>query len=199
LDWENLSIQNSFFIQDNCSCMNMYFVAIVLPEELDKKVLRYKQYMFEKFGSAVGLKSPAHITLIPPFWMEPGKEEQLIKDIEGFSSFNSYVAQTDNFSAFKLRTIFIALAPNEAFSQLKKSVDEFFRNNQHYKIKVDERPFHPHITIATRDLHKKDFAEAWPYFAEKKFQEEWMVKGISVLRHNKKNWDVIFTSQFQNL
>ena len=179
--------------------MDMYFVALVLPVELDKKVLKYKQYMFEKYKCSVGLKSPAHITLVPPFWMEPEKEEQLLRDIGRFNQLHSFPVQTDNFSAFKPRTIFIALSPNDLLNNLKSAVNDFFKGNEQYKIKTDDRPFHPHITIATRDLHKKDFAEAWPYFSERKFEEQWTVNGISVLRHNKKNWDVIFTSQFQNL
>jgi 2'-5' RNA ligase len=177
----------------------MYFVAIVLPAESDKKILKYKQYMFEKYGAKVGLKSPAHITLVPPFWMDEDKEDLLLKDVAGFHDFHAFPVQTNNFSAFEPRTIFVALQPNDALEQLKKRVDEFFNASQYCKMKMDDRPFHPHITIATRDLHKKDFAEAWPYFAEREFQEQWVATGISVLRHNKKNWDVIFTSQFQAL
>ena len=139
--------------------MNMYFVALVLPEELNKKVLKYKQYMFEKYGSQVGLKSPAHITLVPPFWMEPGNEEQLLQDIDRFNHFHPFTIKTDNFSAFKPRTIFIALSHNDMLDVLNRTVDDFFNSNDHYKIKTDDRPFHPHITIATRDLHKKDFAD----------------------------------------
>ena len=33
-------------------------------------------------------------------------------------------------------------------------------------------------------------------FLEKEIRSTMSVNGISLLRHNKKNWDVIFTSQF---
>ena len=175
----------------------MYFVAIVLPDELNQKVLKHKEYMFEKFGCKVGLKSPAHITLIPPFWMEVEKEFLLIEDLQRLNYFNPFIVQTHHFSSFQPRTIFIALSPNQILIQLKKLVDTTLEKNG-YKIKAETRPFHPHITIATRDLHKKDFAQAWPHFEARKFEVDWLVQGISILRHNKKNWDVIFTSQFQN-
>jgi hypothetical protein len=35
--------------------MDMYFVGLVLPEELDKKVLVWKQYMFQQYKCAVGI------------------------------------------------------------------------------------------------------------------------------------------------
>jgi 2'-5' RNA ligase len=177
--------------------MQMYFIAIVLPQHLNEKVMKYKNMMLEKYNCKVGLKSPAHITLVSPFWMEKEKEERLIDDIKFLSqNLQPFHISTNNFSAFKPRTIFIEPTPIEELNKVKKLADDFFDNNIFYNLKIDHRPFHPHITIATRDLYKKDFHEIWPWFAEKKLIEEWMVEGISILRHNKKNWDVIFTSQF---
>ena len=156
--------------------------------------------MLEKYNCKVGLKSPAHITLVPPFWMQEEKEEQLINDIMLMSNqLQPFNMATHNFSAFKPRTIFIAPKPNEELNKVKKAIDDFFKTNSFYNIKIDARPFHPHITIATRDLYKKSFHEIWPWFAEKEFIAEWIVEGISVLSHNKKNWDVIHTSQFQKI
>jgi 2'-5' RNA ligase len=180
--------------------MQMYFIAIVLPAHLNEKVLKYKNMMLEKFNCKVGLKSPAHITLVPPFWMEEEKEESLISDLENLSSqIAPFLVTTNNFSAFKPRTIFIQPVLTEELNKAKQAVDVVFRNNPLYNIKIETRPFHPHITIATRDLYKKSFHEIWPWFAEKEFKEEWMVEGISILKHNKKNWDVVYTSQFKNI
>jgi 2'-5' RNA ligase len=75
-------------------------------------------------------------------------------------------------------------------------VDAYISNANLDFIKIDSRPFHPHITIANRDLQKHDYAEAWQMFARATFQHQWMAQGLSVLRHNKKNWDVVYTSQF---
>jgi 2'-5' RNA ligase len=178
----------------------MYFIAIVLPQNINEKVLKYKNKMLEKYNCKEGLKSPSHITLVPPFWMEDEKEDQLIADINSVSSYlHPFNISTDNFSTFQPRTIFIALAPDEHLNEVRKVADAIFKGNSVYNIKIDTKLFHPHITSATRDLAKKNFHEIWPWFAEKKFLEEWTVGGISILRHNKKNWDVIYTSQFSTI
>jgi 2'-5' RNA ligase len=177
----------------------MYFIAIVLPPDLNEKVLHWKNYMKEKYDCNTGLKSPAHITLVPPFWLDPQKEDLLLEDFRQLRSFEPFIAHTNNFSAFKPKTIFIAVAPNKQLHDLKMAVDHFFSNRTAYSVKTDSRPFHPHITIATRDLYKKDFYLAWPFFEGKKLEETWLVDSISLLRHNKKNWDVIYTSQFQKI
>lgn len=174
----------------------MYFIAIVLPKELDEKIHTSKIYMFEQYGCRVGLKSPAHITLIAPFWMEEEKETVLKQDITLLSSSESFHIQTRDFSAFKPRTIYIDLETNHKLIDIKKAADRIFQGNTEYKIAVEERPFRPHITIATRDLRKKDFAEAWSFFQFKEFREQFKAEGISLLRHNSRNWDVIFTSAF---
>lgn len=180
--------------------MQMYFIAIVLPEDLNQKIMKYKNMMLEKYNCKVGLKSPAHITVTAPFWLDEEKEKQLLSDLNiiGQTS-QTFTIVTSNFSAFKPRTIFVEVKQNDQLEALKRSADDFFRNNSFYNIKIDTRPFHPHITIATRDLSKKDFFEIWPWFEEKKFLEEWIAEGISVLRHNKKDWDVIYTCQFNKV
>lgn len=176
--------------------MDMYFVAIVLPEELDKKVLEWKQYMYHHFKCTVGLKSPAHITIIPPFWMQSEMENDFITDIKTLSEqLKPFLIETNDFSVFKPRTIFVAVRENLSLAELKRKATEFFKQKE-YLIKPENRPFYPHITIATRDLYKKDFYEAWKYFNDKKIKEDWQATGLSILRHNKKNWDVIYTSQF---
>lgn len=178
--------------------MQMYFIAMVLPGDLDKKVQKWKELMHEKYGCTVGLRSPAHITLIPPFWMNEEKEQQLIADVDVISSFvQPFTISINNFSAFKPGTIFADVVVDEVLTELKAAVDDFFSKRDH-RVKIDTRPFHPHITIATRDLHKKDFNDAWPLFETKKFKAGWEANGLSVLRHNRTCWEVIHTSILKN-
>jgi 2'-5' RNA ligase len=179
--------------------MNMYFIAVVLPQDLDEKVLLWKKYMQEKYRCKVGLKSPAHITIVPPFWLESNMEEALLNDVDILAKdIYPFSLITNDFSAFKPRTIFIAVQKNTELDKLKQKADQHFSDKEHYKIKIETRQFHPHITIATRDLLKKDFYECWPFFETKEFKEEWEATGLSVLRHNKRNWEVIYTAPFNN-
>jgi hypothetical protein len=45
----------------------MYFIAVVCPQQIDEKILKYKHWMRGHFGCKVALKSPAHLTLIAHF------------------------------------------------------------------------------------------------------------------------------------
>jgi 2'-5' RNA ligase len=178
----------------------MYFIALVAPEEINEKVLTWKNYMKEHYGCVVALRSPAHITLIPPFWMDESLQSKLISDISEFSTGkNSIGINLKNFSAFKPRVIFLYVEPNNQLQQLHADLQTFLISKSSFPIEVDEKPFTAHLTIATRDLYKKAFHEAWEVFKEKKYTASWNVQGISLLRHDEKKWEVIFTSHFINV
>jgi len=177
--------------------MKLYFVAVVLPQVLNEKIQVFKTYMQERWGCTVGLKSPAHITLIPPFWMNETLERALLHDLDLLcASVQPFQITMHQFAAFKPRTIFIEPVLHEDLKKLKRTVDVFCNTHPQYGAKPDTRPFHPHITIATRDLHKQSFAEAWAHFENKKFEAEFHVDALNVLRHNTRFWDVIHAAPF---
>ena len=177
--------------------MNMYFIAIVAPEEINQQVLKWKNFFKERYECSVALKSPAHITIVPPFWMKEELEDDLVNSIKSFSTTkNKFEITLKDFSAFKPKVIFVDVVESEALNDLYQSFANHIFSENKFPIKKDDQPFYPHVTLATRDLYKKAFQEAWEIFSKKKYEALWIVHGISLLRHNKKNWDVIFTSQF---
>jgi len=177
--------------------MNMYFIALVAPEEINTVILKWKNWFRDNHGCTVALKSPAHITLIPPFRMSEELEAELKNRISSFSdSCEKFELTLRNFSAFKPRVVFVDVVKNEKLDALYQSVCTRISTENEFPVKRDDRPFHPHITLATRDLYKGAFYSSWKIFAEKKYNALWKVDSISLLRHNKKNWDVIFTSRF---
>jgi len=177
--------------------MNMYFIAIVAPEEINQQVLKWKNFFKERYECSVALKSPTHITIIPPFWMNEELENDLINSIREFSiTKNKFEIILKDFETFKPKVIFVDIVKSEILNGLYQSFADFIFTKNKIPIKKEDRPFHPHVTLATRDLYKKAFQEAWEIFSKKKYEALWIVSGISLLSHNKKNWDVIFTSQF---
>ena len=136
----------------------MYFLAILTPPQVNSKVLEWKYYMREHFGCVVALRSPAHITIIPPFWMNQELESQLIQDVESFSSEKKPIKiELEDFDAFRPKVIFLHVKPNQWLAILRAELEDYLMSKATYPIKREERPFHPHVTIANRDLLRKDF------------------------------------------
>jgi 2'-5' RNA ligase len=178
---------------------NMYFIALVLPTEINDEILKWKLFMRDHFNCLVALHSPAHITLVPPFWMNDNLENKLEDAISQFSKHQvPFEINLENFAAFKPRVIYADVLSTPHLQVLHDQLYEYLGASNYFPIKKEDRSFHPHVTIATRDLHKKAFYEAWEFFKKGKYKVSCKIKEISLLKHNQKNWDVVFTSQFLN-
>jgi 2'-5' RNA ligase len=143
----------------------MYFIALVCPEEINKQVLKWKLWMKEKYSCEAALRSPAHITIVPPFWMNPDIEDDLLLSLSKFAAGqSSFSIQLNNFSNFKPRVIFVDVVSNRSLNDLEERLFRSLISENKYPLEKDDRLFHPHVTIATRDLHKKIFYETWDHF-----------------------------------
>src|SRR6476659_2370859 len=99
----------------------MYFLAILTPCEVNKKVLEWKYYMREHFGCVVAMKSPAHITLIPPFWMNEELEKTLSEDVRSFSAEQvPFKIELQDFDAFRPKVIFLHVKASEKLAILRE-------------------------------------------------------------------------------
>jgi 2'-5' RNA ligase len=170
----------------------MYYVAIVCPADINEKILKFKYWMKEQFGCIVALKSPAHITLIPPFWLEQEKETSLQQTLQSLSiNIDEAEINLQGFSHFNKRVLFIHVKENPALEEIKQKTEKHFIQMVGDSIKTDDRNFHPHITIANRDLKPADFLKAWEHFAKKDFKEIFRAGTISLLKLGPDKWNVI--------
>jgi 2'-5' RNA ligase len=147
--------------------------------------------MLQQFNCKVALKSPAHITLIPPFQMRDSDQSDMADILSRVAlEHNSFSIQLKNFAAFKPRVIYIDVLPNPLLNELKTKTEDALLQSNRFKIKKEERPFHPHITIANRDLEKEDFKEAWQHFQHISYEISFMADAISLLRNHDRKWYV---------
>ena len=171
---------------------NMYYVAILCPSPVNEKILGYKQWMKNRFGCRVAMKSPAHITLIAPFWFAHERENELMRTIQSFGNIvPTQKIELDGFSHFRKRVLFVQVKENPSLGDLKDRVEHHFRESIGNSIEKDDRPFHPHITIANRDMKPSDFEEAWEHFSKKEFRESFEVNSICLLKLDLARWNVI--------
>ena len=175
----------------------MFYIAVLCSPEIDKKIQGFKLWMRDRFGCTVALKSAAHITLIPPFWLHNEKEQLLIDTIHSFqTTIAPFNIRLQQFSHFSNRVIFAAVEENHKLGSLRKAVEDHFIKSFHNEIKPDDHPFHPHVTIANRDIKPGDFNKAWDHFKRQVFDEQFEAATISLLKLNAGKWNVIAEQRF---
>ncbi|MBA3662853.1 MAG: 2'-5' RNA ligase family protein [Bacteroidetes bacterium] len=170
---------------------NKYFIAIVLTGELFEKAEQLKHDLFFRYGLKGALRSPAHITLHRPFQWKEEKEAVLIDALSEFKFGEQFSLELHNFNCFEPRVIYIDLHKNEQLFLLHKNLMHFACNRlKLYNEAEDLRGFHPHITIANRDLKKPLFYNLWEEFKSGQFSGTMNVNSIQLLKLETK-WEVV--------
>ena len=170
---------------------NRYFIGIIPPSPISEQILEHKNYFKEHFQSRASLNSPPHITLHMPFDWKSEKEVELTDSLQRLSSILPKITVTlKNFGSFPPRTIFVQVVPSETLDHLQYRLKKFCKKelglfNAEYK----DLPFHPHLTVAFRDLKKPMFAKAWEEYKDKLFDAEFLADRIWLLKHDGERWN----------
>jgi 2'-5' RNA ligase len=166
-----------------------YFLAIVPPEPAFSKYEEIKKEIKSQFAVKYGLKSPPHITLKMPFSFNEAKEEYL------FSRLGSFLEERKNFSvrisgigSFGRRVIFQRIIPNENLSDLQSSLKNFCKRELHLADELSDRNYHPHLTLAFKDLKASKFEEVINLCNELQFEADFVVDRLYLLKRSQGQW-----------
>jgi len=176
-----------------------YFIAILPPKDVMNEAESIKVDFANNYQSKGAKNAPAHITLHMPFLWKQEKEQQLIFALSDLQNNNtSFEIQLHHFSHFNDRVIFIDVKMSDTLSLLQKQVVKCMKHLFVFNQLEDKRGFHPHITVAFRDLKKEQFAKAWHVYKEKKFDKSFSCNSFSLMRHENKVWQEIHTFNLKN-
>jgi 2'-5' RNA ligase len=171
---------------------HLYFIALVPPSPILEEIREMKEYMAMHYQTKAALRSPAHITLHMPFQWRPDREEKLIENLASFASEkHGFLVNLKDFSAFKPRVIFIDVLPNSQLQLLHQDLERMMRKQLNlFNAAWKDHGFHPHMTIAFRDLRPARFDEAWKEFKNRNFEASFEAIDIVLLKHNQKQWEM---------
>ncbi|MEQ9424476.1 MAG: 2'-5' RNA ligase family protein [Cyclobacteriaceae bacterium] len=178
----------------NTDIRSLYFIAIVFDGDLGKGITELKQHFADKYGSIAALKSPPHVTLLMPFKKSVKHEDALHQALQNMANgISPFELKLSGFGHFGQRVIFINVESNETFINLHSDVHSVARSELKIFDKAGKvpRPFHPHCTVAFRDLSRSNFDKAWSEFSDRSFEALTEISFLSLLKHNGKMWQVL--------
>lgn len=176
----------------------LFFVALLPPPSLRKEIEQLQLIFRDEYSSSHALKSPPHITLLKPFQPEKSSLPEVVELLEQISRITiPFSVRLHNFSAFKPHTIFIDVKKSAPLIELQQNIE----NTAHeysdiFNYNYRKRSYHPHLSLAFRDLSETDFERAWQVFRTKKFKAEFRAKAFSLLKHDGERWQVEHTFKF---
>lgn len=173
----------------------LYFAALVPSQAVKEEVRNLKLEIRERVGAAHALKLPAHITLVPPVWLQNEKEPSLVDAIRGVTEKQlCFPVKLQGFGRFDQRVIFLNVVDPEPVKVLHHQIIEALKG---ILVLNEEKELHPHMTLATRDLPRERFMETWEIFKERKTHLSFEAKAITIFKHNGKTWDVLEELNFR--
>lgn len=169
----------------------LYFVAIVPDNKTVEEISILKDLFSENYNSKASLNSLSHITLHMPFWLRDKKMDSLIKLLSRIAEESrDFGIQLKGFGSFPPKAIFLEVEENDKLNKLQNKIKTSFRRelklmNSNYK----DQAFHPHITLAFRDLSKENYQKAWAKFKDQNFEGKFNANALLLLKHDGKRWE----------
>jgi len=74
--------------------------------------------------------------------------------------------------------------------QIFQNLTAALKQNLDFEDPRNKWPFHPHITIAHRDLAERDFPDVWAFFREKIFERKFEADALTLLRNMEGKWEI---------
>ena len=168
-----------------------YFIAIILAHPYLEIAESIKHELFLSHGLKGALRCPAHITLHRPFEWKEEKEKELIETLERFRFSEKFRIELENYNCFEPRVLYIHVKRNDLLNKIHEELTRFAKTELRlFNEAEDMRGFHPHVTIAFRDLKKPLFYSLWAQFKEKKISGSFEYGGFCLLKLGSK-WEIL--------
>lgn len=168
-----------------------YFLAIVPEGELQDRLTAIKLELKEEFNIKYALKSPAHITLKMPFTYNEAKEDFLIEKLQSFAmNFLPFDLGIGGVDTFGDRVIFIKVEESLELINLQKKLREFSKKELKLVEELSDRNFHPHMTMAFKDLKKTPRQNIIEVVERKPISEKIVISQFFLLKRAEGRWNI---------
>lgn len=177
----------------------LYYIAVIPDEEVKLLIREVKEELLQDYGLKHALKSPAHITLQRPFRRIQTEEPRLFQRLMQFATEQTvFELALSGYDCFTPKVIYAAVADYQLIKELYDNLHSYLLETLGFVTTELSTDFHPHMTVATKDLTVAIFEKLWPLFKERSLSGIFTVDSIYVLKHNGKHWDVYKRFPFKN-
>jgi 2'-5' RNA ligase len=127
-----------------------------------------------------------------PFKRAAADEKEIRSVLQKFASGEKpFRVDLNGYGAFAPRVIFIRIVEPDPVRELHSRLERVLLEGLHFRRDEVMKSVQPHITVATRDLTKTGFNEAWAKFEEEEFSASFEAGSLFLLKHNGRSWDIL--------
>ena len=168
--------------------MNLYFIAMLVSGEEASAIRSMQEEMCRLFDVCQALKSPPHITLIPPFRQSERDEGVMKEFLRSFKRLD-FSTKAIKMNHFDDRVIYIEIEELPELKTLQKKLRATLIQEGMISQRTSRR-FNPHITVGHRNLQPV-FTTAWDHFSKIELDLPITLSGPVLLKHDGKRWNIV--------
>ncbi|TGE28771.1 2'-5' RNA ligase family protein [Hymenobacter metallicola] len=166
----------------------MFLVALLPPEPVFSEVWAMKQEVHQLTGSRNAVRLPPHITLIPPLRQPEAFEPEFRATLAEFAKTQArFSVGLQDFRWFGNRTLFVQVAQPGPVQAFHAALVAWCAQHAP-RVPRENRPFTPHMTLATRDLPTSAVPELRSLFVARHYQATFAVGSFVLFRHDGQQW-----------
>ncbi len=171
----------------NPASMLRWFVALVPPEEIQARAIAVIEDLTMRYQTRTA-KAPPHITLMPPFELAANAIGPVKVALAEFAQQQvTFGVTLDGFSTFPPRVLFIDVVRSPQLLEFKAGLEDWLV--QQCDLSRDNHAqFSPHMTVASHKLDRAKFKEMWAELESQKFDADWEVNALTLLRYEQQRW-----------
>lgn len=167
----------------------LYFIAILPPAEIQEEITAFKNNIAESWGPRHALRSPPHITLQPPFAWPDQRLSELQACLRDFAAKQTrFYVQLKNFGAFPPGVVFVQPVLSKELAGIYTNLIQCLQTELGFTDTRNQRSFHPHMTIAHRDVDAAVFPDIWRQFKGMPYERVFRAELISLLKLHEGKW-----------
>ena len=175
----------------------LFFIALLPTEDIQQEVTNFKLDCARRFNASHALKTPPHLTLIPPFPWPQARLGELGGALDDFANCQTtFEVKLQNFNYFQPRVIFVDVVENQQLEKLQLALFHHLKKSVGLEDERGNR-FHPHMTIAHRDLKPGEFPKAWAHFSKIEYRRTFKAEKLTLLEHLNSRWEICEDFHFE--
>jgi 2'-5' RNA ligase len=179
--------------------MQKYFLAIVPTDKIEEAATSLKLDLKDQFNIKYALKSPAHVTLKMPFSYNEAKENLLVERLSAFlATKKPFKIQVGGTGTFGKRVIFWKIKAGSELYDLQTDLKTFCKRELNLVDELSDRNYHPHMTIAFKDVKDRDFEDVLNLVSKNQVSRYYQVNELILLKKLDGRWTNYSVFDLQN-
>lgn len=166
----------------------LYLLALLPPEPVFSQTWALKQEVHRLTGSRNAVRLPPHITLVPPLRETAAFEQACTAALGSFTAGEAaFEVALNGFAWFGDRTLFVHVREHAALRAFQARLLAWCATHLP-QVRPENRPYTPHLTLATRDLLPAQVPELRRLFGGRAYAATFAVRQLTLFRHDGQQW-----------